>query len=79
MKPESYQRAKQIRYDLEKWNNVQTRLECGSEFFKIHFHGYENKTMNEVTMPITDPAIIELYKKYVAKIVQGLEDEFEKL
>ena len=77
---ETLVRANKVARELERWNDIASRLECGEGFGAISFKAEKNKTMSsEFEYFIRDVKTIDTFKAFVNDRIKECEDEIEQM
>jgi allantoicase len=80
MKLETLFEANKVAKELERWNDIATRLECGNGFYRMSFKAEKNKTMfTDFEYSITDDKTIACFKKFVDEQIKKCQDEIERM
>ena len=80
MKLETLFEANKVAKELERWNDIATRLECGNGFYQMSFKAEKNKTMfTEFEYSIKDEKTIVCFKKFVDEQIKRCQDEIERM
>jgi len=80
MKLETLFEANKIAKELEKWNDINLRLECGKGFYQMTFKASKNKTMHtEFEQSINDDKTIDCFKKFIGMQIKRCNDELERM
>ncbi len=68
-----------IRREIDKLQQIITRMECGSNFFSMKFIGTQNKTMEAIEENIISAKVHEFYHKSVNDRLEELRVKFAAL
>ena len=80
MKLETLYAANRILSELRRWQEIDTRLSLGDEFYRLSFIANESKILpDKYEVWIKDKNTIDAYKKFVDSMIKHCEDRLAKM